>query len=102
MGIISPAQQPLFASWQRAGDNRRITSTHNSGAAMDDIEQMAATIHRHRDEDHDKIRAMMATLRVADAVDVLNSVPSLEEAAEVLTLLPLDRSIEICDQPTLQ
>ena len=68
---------------------------------MEDIEQMAATIHRHRDEDHEKIRTMLAALRVADAVEVLNAVPSLEEAAEVLTLMPLPRAIDICDQPTL-
>src|SRR5262249_48763392 len=73
-----------------------------AGAAMEDIEQMAAMIHRHRDEDHDKIRSMMAALRVPDAVEVLNAVPSLEEAAEGLTLLPLDKSVDICDQPTLQ
>ena len=69
---------------------------------MEDIERMAAMIHRHRDEDHDKIRAMMAALRVADAVEVLNAVPSLEEAAEVLALMPLDRTIDVCNQPTLQ
>ena len=68
---------------------------------MEDIEQMAATIHRHRDEDHEKIRTMIAALRVPDAVDVLNAVPSLEEAAEVLTLIPLSSAIAICDQPTL-
>jgi magnesium transporter len=68
---------------------------------MEDTEQMAAVIHQHRDEDHEKIRSMMAALRVHDAVEVLNAVPSLEEAAEVLTLLPLDRSIKICNQPTL-
>jgi magnesium transporter len=68
---------------------------------MEDIEQMAATIHRHRDEDHEKIRSMLAALRVPDAVEVLNAVPSLEEAAEVLTLMPLPRAIDLCDQPTL-
>ena len=68
---------------------------------MEDIEQMAATIHRHRDEDHEKIRTMIAALRVPDAVDVLNAVPSLEEAAEVLTLIPLASAIAICDQSTL-
>ena len=68
---------------------------------MEDIEQMAATIHRHRDEDHEKIRSMLAALRVPDAVEVLNAVPSLEEAAEVLTLMPLQRAIDVCDQPTL-
>jgi len=62
---------------------------------------MAATIHRHRDADHAKIRTMIAALRVPDAVDVLNAVPSLEEAAEVLTLIPLASAIAICDQPTL-
>ncbi len=71
------------------------------GAAMKDIEQMAATIHRHRDEDHETIRTMLAALRVPDAVEVLNAVPSLEEAAEVLTLIPLQRAIEVCNQPTL-
>ncbi len=71
------------------------------GAVMENIEQMAATIHRHRDEDHETIRAMLAALRVPDAVEVLNAVPSLEEAAEVLTLIPLQRAIEVCNQPTL-
>lgn len=69
---------------------------------MEDVEQMARMIHRHRDEDHEKIRSMMTTLRAADAVEVLNAVPSLEEAAEVLTLLPLDWSVAVCDQPALQ
>ncbi len=68
---------------------------------MEDIEQMAATIHRHRDEDHEKIRAMLAALRVPDAVEVLNAVPSLEEAAEVLMLIPVPRAIGVCNQPTL-
>ena len=69
---------------------------------MEDIEQMAATIHRHRDEDHEKIRTMLAALRVPDVAEVLNAVPSLEEAAEVLTLVPVERAIDVCDQPTLQ
>ena len=56
---------------------------------MEDIEQMASKIHRHRDEDHDNIRAMLAAICAADVVEVLNAVPSLEEAAEVLTLIPL-------------
>ena len=68
---------------------------------MLDIEQIAAAIHRHRDEDHDKIRAMLAELRPADVADVLNAVPSLAEAAEVLTLIPADRAFAVCDQTTL-
>src|SRR5215510_4573354 len=68
---------------------------------MEDTEQMAAVIHRHRDEDHEKIRSMMAGLRAHDAAEVLNAVPSLEEAAEVLGLMPLDKSIKVCNQPTL-
>ena len=39
---------------------------------MEDIEQMAAKIHRHRDADHENIRAMLAPLRVPDVVDVLS------------------------------
>ena len=68
---------------------------------MEDIERMAATIHRHRDEDHEKIRTMLAALRVPDIAEVLNAVPSLEETAEVLTLMPLPRAVDVCDQPTL-
>src|SRR5438477_10553491 len=68
---------------------------------MEDIEQMAATIHKHRDEDHERLRTMLAALRVPDVVEVLNAVPSLEEAAEVLTLIPLQTAIDVCEQRTL-
>jgi magnesium transporter len=88
---------------KNTADQEKITSFgHTPGAAMEDIDQMAAAIHRHRDEDHETIRTMLAALRAPDAVEVLNAVPSLEEAAEVLTLIPLERAIDVCDQPTLE
>ncbi len=47
-----------------------------------------------------KFATMLAALRVPDVVEVLNAVPSLEEAAEVLTLMPLaagDRRLRSAD-----
>lgn len=69
---------------------------------MQDVEQMAGLIHRHRDEDHDAIRAMLVELPAADIVEVVNAVPSVAEAAEALELLPLSRAIRVCNQPTLR
>ncbi|MCY2962441.1 MAG: magnesium transporter [Planctomycetota bacterium] len=68
---------------------------------MTNVDDLASLIHLHRDEDHAKIRSLLEGLRPADIAEVLNAVPSLGEAAEVLTLLPVARSIEVCDQPTL-
>ncbi len=65
------------------------------------VEQMAGAIHQHRDEDHDKIRLMLATLRAADIVEVLNAVPSLAEAAETLTLIPLAMATDVCNYSNL-
>ncbi|MGO9112764.1 MAG: magnesium transporter [Thermoguttaceae bacterium] len=63
---------------------------------------MARLIHKHRDADHDAIRAMLTELRGADAAEVLNAVHSVGEAAEALGLVPLDRAVDICNQPTLR
>ncbi len=68
---------------------------------MQNIEEMAGTIHKHRDEDHDRIRAMLETLRSPDVAEVLNAVPSLCEAADVLCLLPGPKAIDVCDQVNL-
>jgi magnesium transporter len=65
------------------------------------VAEMAAAIHNHRDEDHEKIIAMLVPLRAPDVADVLNTVPSLGEAAEVLGLLPCPQAIEVCEQPGL-
>jgi magnesium transporter len=68
---------------------------------MHDLKKMAGLIHRHRDEDHASIRDMLKDLRAPDIAEVLNAVPSLGEAAEVLGLLPLEKAVEVCDQPNL-
>jgi magnesium transporter len=69
---------------------------------MDDLMKIAGLIHKHRDEDHASILAMLGDLRAPDIAEVLNAVPSRGEAAEVLGLLPLAKAIEVCDQPTLR
>jgi magnesium transporter len=69
---------------------------------MSDVQNLARLIHKHRDEDHPRIVALIEPLPDADIADVLNAVPSLEEAAEVLELLPIERSIRVCDQPSLR
>ncbi len=69
---------------------------------MLDVDQIARFIHNHRDEDHAKILEQLGALRIADVVEVLNALPSLGEAAEMLALLPLARAVEVCDQPTLR
>src|SRR5262249_24471463 len=99
--LESSAARPKVASKKQPTEKRKLT-VDTSGAVMENTEQMAATIHRHRDEDHEKIRAMLAALRVPDVVEELNAVPSLEESAEVLMLMPLERAIAVCDQPTLR
>ncbi len=68
---------------------------------MNDVQSLAGLIHKHRDEDHARIVALIEPLPDADIAEVMNAVPSLEEAAEVLELLPVARSIRVCDQPTL-
>src|SRR4051794_18923955 len=69
---------------------------------MLDIDQLAALVHQHRDEDHEQIRRTIGELRSPDVADVLNAVPSLGEAAEVLSLIPLDRAIAVCNEPSLR
>jgi magnesium transporter len=69
---------------------------------LGNFQEMAAVIHQHRDQDHDKIRAMLEGLPAADVADVVNAVPSLGEAAEVFELLPLPRAITIAEQAGLR
>jgi magnesium transporter len=69
---------------------------------LGDTQAMAGVIHRHRDQDHDKIRGMLEPLPAADVADVINAVSSLGEAAEVLELLPLPRAIAVAEQAGLR
>jgi magnesium transporter len=69
---------------------------------MDDLEKIAKSIHLHRDEDHEAIRSRLQGLRPADAAEVLNLVPSLGEAAEMLGLVSPDTAIAVLEQPTLE
>jgi magnesium transporter len=69
---------------------------------VQNLEQIAKFIHKHRDEDHAEIRRLLGELRSPDIAEVLNDVPSVGEAAEMLALVPLHTAIEVCDQPTLR
>jgi magnesium transporter len=69
---------------------------------MQNVEQIAQFIHTHRDVDHAKIREQLGGMPSADVAEVLNALPSLGEAAEMLTLLPLPRAVKVCGQPTLR
>jgi magnesium transporter len=68
---------------------------------MIDVSEIARFIHTHRDQDHDKIREQLGSLGRSEVAEILNAVKSLGEVAEVLTLLPPERAIEICGEPTL-
>lgn len=68
---------------------------------MQAVDKVAALIHKHRDEDHATIRAMVEGLPAPDVAEVLDAVPSLGEAAEVLGLLPPKKAIAVFNQPTL-
>ena len=68
---------------------------------MADISGIAQLIHMHHAEDHKKIREVLESFKNSEVVELLNAIPSLGEVAEVLTLLPPERAVEICGEPAL-
>ena len=68
---------------------------------MQNVDEVARLIHKHRDQDHDAIRSTLASMRTPDITEALNAVPSLGEVAEVLELLPIDKAIEVMGEPGL-
>src|SRR5438270_8641069 len=63
--------------------------------------ELAEHIRLHLEEDRGSIAGHLAELRPADIADLLNDL-TVAEAAEVLTLLPQSRAVDVCRQPTLR
>jgi Mg/Co/Ni transporter MgtE len=68
---------------------------------MQNVDEVARLIHKHRDQDHDRIRDTLAGMRAPDVAEALNADPSIGEVAEVLGLIPLDKAIEVVGEPGL-
>src|SRR5205823_10024500 len=65
------------------------------------LEDLLKRIHLRIDESSVGISKQLADLDVADLADLLNPL-TLAEAATVVSLLPVSRVIELCDQPTMR
>ena len=65
------------------------------------LEDLLERIHLRIDESSVGISKQLADLDVADLAELLNPL-TLAEAATVVSLLPVSRVIELCDQPTMR
>ena len=66
-----------------------------------DLHKLLERIHLRLDESMVGIAEQVAHLDAADLAELLNNL-TLVEAATVVSLLPVSRTIEICDQPTMR
>ena len=66
-----------------------------------DLKELLERIHLRLDESFVGIGAQVSDLEAADLAELLNQL-SLVEAATVVSMLPVARSIELCDQPTMR
>lgn len=66
-----------------------------------DLKELLERIHLRLDESFVGIGAQVADLEAADLAELLNQL-SIVEAATVLSMLPVSRCIELCDQPTMR
>ncbi|HXM35430.1 MAG TPA: hypothetical protein VN920_09605, partial [Pyrinomonadaceae bacterium] len=66
-----------------------------------DLLKLMERIHLRLDESMVGIGAEVADLPPADLAELINQL-NLAEAATVVSLLPVPKAIEICDQPTMR
>ncbi len=66
-----------------------------------ELHKLLERIHLRLDESMVGIAEQLADLAPADLADLINQL-TLAEAAAVVSLLPVPRVIEICDQPTMR
>ena len=66
-----------------------------------DLHKLLERIHLRLDESMVGIAQQLADLDAADLAELINQL-TLAEAAAVVSLLPVPRAIEICDQPTMR
>ena len=65
------------------------------------LEKLLERIHLRLDESMVGIAEQVADLAAVDLAELLNQL-RLDEAAAVMSLLPIPRSNELCDQPTMR
>jgi magnesium transporter len=65
------------------------------------LRDLVKHIRLHLEEEPEGVRAHLAGLPAADIADLLNHL-TLAESATVLTLVPLETAVAVCDQPTLR
>jgi magnesium transporter len=68
---------------------------------VQDLKKLLERIHLRLDESLVGIGAQVADLAAADLAELLNEL-TLVEAATVVSMLPVSRAIEVCDQPTMR
>ena len=68
---------------------------------VQDLKKLLERIHLRLDESLVGIGAQVADLAAADLAELLNQL-TLVEAATVVSMLPVARAIEVCDQPTMR
>ena len=68
---------------------------------VQDLKKLLERIHLRLDESFVGIGAQVADLAAADLAELLNEL-TLVEAATVVSMLPVTRAIEVCDQPTMR
>lgn len=66
-----------------------------------DLKSLLERIHLRLDESFVGIGAQVSDLDPEDLAELLNEL-TLSEAATVISMLPIDRAIEICNQPTMR
>jgi magnesium transporter len=69
--------------------------------ATPDLKKLLERIHLRLDESFVGIGAEVAHLAPADLAELINQL-TVVEAASVISMLPLARVVEICDQPTMR
>jgi magnesium transporter len=66
-----------------------------------DLKELLERIHTRLDESFVGIGAQVAHLEAADLAELLNQL-TIVEAATVLSMLPVSRATELCNQPTMR
>src|SRR5262245_40067041 len=66
-----------------------------------DLKDLLERIHTRLDESFVNIGAQVAHLEAVDLGELLNQL-TIAEAATVLSMLPIPRATELCDQPTMR
>src|SRR5215472_5746587 len=100
------------AGWYDSGDTignpdtrqlnpKSYSSQGGKPVPADNLKELLERIHYRLDDSMVGIGAAVADLAAADLAELINQL-TLSEAASVVSMLPLQRVVEICDQPTMR